>query len=124
MSLTTYKIIHLIGIFLVLSGIGGIWALMASRAAQSSPTLRRLLMTGHGLAMVLILIGGFGMLARLGIHGGWPAWIWIKLGIWLLVAVWPVVLRRIGSPAPVLFYLAPLLATIAAWAAVFHIGAG
>jgi len=74
--------------------------------------------------MFLILLAGFGMLARLGISGSWPLWIWIKIGIWLLLGALPVLLRRSDKPSSALLYLAPVLAAIAAWAALFHIGQG
>ena len=55
-----------------------------------------------GIASLLILIGGMGLIIRaLGLtHGSgepWPWWIKIKLGIWLVIAVAsPVLYKRIS----------------------------
>lgn len=38
----------------------------------------------HGIGMMLMLIAGFGAMARLGyMSGAWPWWIYVKLVIWL-----------------------------------------
>ena len=124
LSHTTYKVIHLLGVLLLLCGIGGVWALAAAATEQTRRSARKLLMASHGVAMILILVAGFGMMARLSISGAWPLWIWIKVGIWLLLGALPVLLKRFASPVAALFFLAPILGAIAAWAALFHIGQG
>jgi len=44
---------------------------------------RKLLFTFHGLGMFLSLLGGFGLMARLGLaHSSFPLWIKLKLVIW------------------------------------------
>ena len=40
-----------------------------------------------GSAMFLIILGGFGMLARLEIHGGFPGWIYAKLALWVVATL-------------------------------------
>jgi hypothetical protein len=39
-------------------------------------------MITHGLGLLLVLVAGFGMLAKLGIHGV-PTWAALKLIIWV-----------------------------------------
>ena len=77
-----YKMIHLLGIFLLFIGISGLLF-----ANANSPTLkiklRILALVTHGLGLLLIITGGFGMAARLGLTQGLPGWIYAKLGIWL-----------------------------------------
>ena len=122
LSHATYKVIHLLGIFLLFSGMGGLWAVAASSSESFRTTTRRLAIAAHGAAMLLILIAGFGMMARLGISHSWPLWIWIKLVIWVLLAGYPVLLKRQQKPSGFLFFLAPVLGAIAAYAALFHLG--
>ena len=96
---------------------------MAAASAQTTRNAaRRVLMATHGIALVLILVAGFGMLARLGIVGAWPPWVWIKLVLWILLGALPWILKRTQRAPGLLFYLAPLLGLIAAYAALFRIG--
>jgi len=124
LSHPTYKVIHLLAIFLLVCGLGGLWAMAAAATDETRSAARKLILATHGIAMFLILLAGFGMLARLGITGSWPLWIWIKIGVWVLLGALPVLFRRADKPAGALLFLTPLLAAIAAWAAVFHIGQG
>lgn len=119
LSHATYKVIHLLGIFLLFSGLGGLWSIAGDSGDQRS---RRLFLAIHGVAMTLILVAGFGMMARLQISHSWPLWIWIKAIIWVLLAGLPIILKRLQSPPKLLFFLAPILGTIAAYAALFHLG--
>lgn len=121
-SHTAYKVVHLLGIFLLVCGIGGLWAMAAAATEESRRAARKLVLATHGTAMFLILLAGFGMLARLGISGSWPLWVWIKIVIWLALGALPVFLRKADRPSGLLFFVTPVLAAIAAWAALFHIG--
>lgn len=94
----------------------------AAATDESRRAARKLVLATHGAAMFLILLAGFGMLARLGISGSWPLWVWIKIVIWLALGALPVLLRKSDRPNGLLFFVTPVLAAIAAWAALFHIG--
>ena len=124
LSHSVYKVVHLLGILLLIGGLGGLWAMAAAATEESRRAARKLVLATHGVAMFLILLAGFGMLARLGISGSWPLWVWIKVVIWVLLGALPVLLRRPDRPQPALFFLFPILGAIAAWAAIFHIGQG
>ena len=121
-SHATYKVIHLLGIFLLFSGMGGLWAVAVSSSETFRTSIRRLAIAAHGAAMLLILVAGFGMMARLQISHSWPLWIWIKVVIWVLLAGYPVLLKRQQKPSGILFFLAPVLGAVAAYAALFHLG--
>jgi len=122
LSYEIYKLLHVTAIFLMLSAVAGAWALKAASDSQNYPKIRKLLMMIHGIAMFLILVGGFGTLARLGIATPWPSWIWIKLVIWIALGGLPVLLSKSSRVSKALFFLAPVLAAIAAWAAINKIG--
>ena len=107
LSYETYKLLHVAAIFLMLSGVGGVWALKAASDGQNYPKIRKLLMMIHGIAMFLILIGGFGTLARLGIATPWPAWIWIKVVIWIALGGLPVLLSKSSRVTKALLFLGP-----------------
>ena len=48
----------------------------------------------------------------------------IMIGLWILLAGFPVLLKRQQRPSVGLYFLAPILGAIAAYAALFHIGQG
>jgi hypothetical protein len=83
-DLNTYKLIHLIGLMLLFFGLGGV--LVSSYAQFTLPKKARMLaMMSHGLGLLFLLVGGFGMLARLGLAREMPSWIYSKLLIWLIM---------------------------------------
>jgi hypothetical protein len=76
-----YRAIHFLGIF----GLVVVLAVALARTPLVAPDpWRKRLARLHGGALFLILLGGFGMLARLGVdHGAiFPGWVWVKLAIW------------------------------------------
>jgi hypothetical protein len=83
-SYTVYKLVHLFGMFMVFSVLGGIALHALNGGTKQDNVGRKLVAALHGTALFLILLGGFGMLARLGIvQGGLPGWIYAKLAIWV-----------------------------------------
>ena len=83
-SYSVYKIVHLTGVFMVIMALGGIAATAIAGGGKTSSWRKPMAIT-HGAGMLISLIGGFGLLARLGIvHGMLPGWVFAKLGIWLV----------------------------------------
>lgn len=123
-SYTVYKTVHYLGIFLLLmvlsAGLARAAALPRATEGPAEDPWRRRLVAGHGLALFLVLLGGFGMLARLGITEGLglPGWIWAKLGIWGALGA-AVAFRRSHRLAPAALALGPLLALLAGWVALY-----
>lgn len=88
LSYQTYKMMHYLGFMLLFFGIGAILIpAIAGFKLQGKPRRASYLM--HGFGMFFILLGGFGMLARLQL-GGIPPWIQVKLAVWfsLGIAIW------------------------------------
>jgi len=79
LSYTTYKIIHLLAIISLFLSIGALLTLPENKKKKN-------IMILHGLATLVLLVSGFGLIARLNLHS-FPMWIYIKLAIWLLLAV-------------------------------------
>jgi hypothetical protein len=116
-----YKIMHLIGLTLLLLGLGGILAAFAS--TQSVPKkVKGLCFGAHGLGLLLMLVGGFGMAARLGLVSGLPGWIYAKLAIWLILAGMISAAKRKADKAPALILVFTLLVGAAAWFAIYKPG--
>ncbi len=118
MSYAAYKVIHILGVLFVFTSLGAL--MLASRAAVERGD-RKLAGLTHGIALILVLIAGFGTAAKLGLPnpGAWPLWLWIKVAVWLVLGGIIVLIRRAPQLTTLLWWLLPLLGGIAAWAAIF-----
>ncbi|MCE2802893.1 MAG: hypothetical protein LW836_05120 [Gemmatimonadetes bacterium] len=116
-----YKVLHVLGIALTLVALGGmtVHALNGGRKAEN--VARRLLIGMHGTGVLFILVGGFGLLARIGFaHGsGFPFWLWVKIGLWTLFAVIAAIPYRKPESGRALLLALPVLAMAAAAMAVY-----
>lgn len=119
-SYSVYRLVHLFGIILLFVVLGGL-SYGAARPGTTGAAPRRLATILHGVALFIVLLGGFGLMARLGIvHGlAWPGWVWAKLAVWLLAGAAVMVPKRKPEWALGLFVLLPILGGLAAWLAIF-----
>lgn len=116
-SYVTYKIIHYVGIFTMVSALA---AFLAQTASSGTPLVRvpwaKRLVIAHGVGLFLILLGGFGMLARLDIThqlGLLPGWIWAKLALWTVLGAAVTVAKRRPEWTGALLVVTPVLAFLA-----------
>ena len=82
--LLVYKNLHLLGVLMIFVALGGL-ILQQIQATTREQIWRKPVAITHGIGMVLALVGGFGMLARLGIFWPWPGWVLGKIIIWLVL---------------------------------------
>ena len=113
MSYSFYKVLHLSGIFLIMLSFGGIYI----NSIQSDK--KKWLLAFNGIGLLLALVGGFGLLARLELIRAWPTWVWIKLAIWVIFAILPSISMRKKIPAKVMTLLTLAIAVAAAYFAQF-----
>lgn len=84
MSLPFYHHLHILGLVCVFIGFGALLSQESSRTA----------MKWHGIGLLISLVSGFGMLAKMGIFKAMPGWVWIKIALWLVLGFLPVLARR------------------------------
>lgn len=114
-----YKLIHLFGIFIVLVSLGGLAFYTANGGTKANNQYRKLIGILHGVGLFLILLAGFGMLARLGItHGGFPGWVWVKILLWVVMGGLIAFAGRKQNYAKIVFFLLPILALVSAFVAI------
>lgn len=104
MSYEFYKIIHFIGIALVLTGLAGMLTVKMSGAALEGST-KRLVFLGHGVGLLFVLVSGFGLLARLNMAQSMPGWVYGKIAIWLILGGIAALLKRKGHIGTPLYFL-------------------
>ena len=122
LSYSAWKVVHVVGLALTLLALGGasVLASVADPRAPGAPSAARKLAAAlHGTGMTLLLVAGFGLLARLGMARDIPAWAWGKVGVWVVVAALLMVpYRRPALARPVLFLVAVLVA-LGTWLAIY-----
>ena len=85
MSIFLYKVIHLLGLIFLFLGLAS--ALMPADTPQRKLGLRL-----HGIGLFLLLLGGFGLLAKMKLAFAW--WIWAKLILWFGFGAMPLIGKR------------------------------
>ena len=120
MPYPVYKLLHFLGIFMVLTVLAAASMHVLRGGTRADNPYRKALGTAHGVGAFLILLGGFGMLARLGImHGGLPLWAYLKLAIWVALSGAIAVVYRGPGLARALLLAVPLLALLAGAIALY-----
>jgi hypothetical protein len=110
MSYESYKVIHLAAIFVFLSSASVL--LLARPAGKTWKMIT-------GLASFVILVAGFGLVARV-TGGALPGWVIAKIVIWLVVTgLGHLVAKRFPAQAAKAYWLTLVLACTAAYLAVF-----
>jgi len=122
MSILFYKSIHILGIALLLVALGGLCGSLMAGVDPNTNRARKTIGITHGIALLLILISGFGMIAKLGTVEGyspWGGWFWVKLLIWIFLGGVTVLLRRSLNLAKPFWFIIPLLVFLAAYMALY-----
>ncbi|MGH1344765.1 MAG: hypothetical protein ACRBN8_24610 [Nannocystales bacterium] len=114
-----YKVLHLLAILVLFTAMGGL-AMVTLRGGTDAElkAARKPLIILHGVALLVIFVAGFGLMAKLGMmQSGWPKWIFGKLAVWLLLGGAAALLKR---PMGTAWYLVlPVIGGIGAWLAVY-----
>lgn len=116
----TYKVIHIFGILLLIFSLGGLCLYSIHGRTREPNQGRKLVAITHGIGLLIVLVGGFGLLARLGIsHGSsWPIWVWVKFGIWILFGGMTMLISTKPGLAKPLWLGIPILGAIAGYLAI------
>ena len=114
MSYLTYRLIHLLGIFTLITAVAAAGTLGLKPREEGDAPRYGAIMIAHACALLFIIVAGFGMLARAGLlREGLPNWVYIKLLIWVMLAAALSVSRRGPSYARLVLVVLPILALMA-----------
>ncbi len=107
MDYATYKIIHLTGIAALVLGIGGMMA--------GGPN-RKMFSILQGIGLLVMLVSGFGLLAKL--HLGFPHFAIAKVVLWVVIGMTPLLLRKLRVPIVAGMLIVVTLVGVMAWLGV------
>ena len=114
MSYEFYKVLHLIGLVTLFASLGALTVIPADR--------RKPFMGLHGTATVIMLVAGFGLIAKLGLVQNMGAWLYGKMVIWLVLGAMPVGLRKKPEMAFSILLMSLVLGAISAMLAIYKPG--
>ncbi len=109
-----YKLIHYAGIFTLLFALGSLFTKYNKAAV-----------IGHGIALLLLILGGFGMQAKyksvyVGQFGAtWPNWLIAKIVIWVIFGAMVALAKKKKIQGPAAWIVCIGLALAAAYLAKF-----
>ena len=109
MDYTFYKIAHLIGISVLALGVGGMMA-----GGEKRKTFAML----QGIGLLVMLVTGFGLLAKLKFTPYVPPFAIVKIVLWLVIGMLPMIFRKLKTPLPVCILISLTLVGILAWLGV------
>ena len=99
MSVSFYKFVHLLGIFMTLIALGGVAFHALSGGNKENFISRKKAGALHGIGLVLVLIAGFGLMARMQLRFSENLWLWGKLIVWLTLGAYPVFFYKKSAKA-------------------------
>lgn len=117
MSFEFYKLVHITGMLMLFCGLAGLVG-MKLNGVELNPRGRRLFFLFHGLGLLALIVAGFGMLARMGLMGQLPNWVYAKLAIWLVLGGGVALAKRRGQVGGPLLILFVGLGLTAGWLAI------
>jgi hypothetical protein len=118
MSYEFYKVLHILGLSLVVLSLGGIIHHVINGGTKQSDAFRKGTMITHGVGLLLLVVAGFGMLAKLGIYSP-PAWVIAKIGIWLALGAFVAIAYKKAALAKKFWVAVPVLVVVSAFLAIY-----
>jgi len=112
MSHTFYYFIHFAGVICLFLGMGAILGM-----GEDLKHINKFVGMFHGIGLLLLLVGGFGLVARL--QTGFPVWLIIKIGLWLCLSMIMILAKRKICTPKATAILAMILGLVAVAMCVF-----
>lgn len=118
-SYELFQTLHILGIALLFMALGALAFHGIAGGTRETNPVRGLVAATHGVGLLLLVIAGFGML-HFKYGGAMPGWVHPKLLAWILLAAAPVLVSRKPGTGRLLWFVAPLLALLAAHFGLHH----
>lgn len=112
-----YKVLHLSGVFLVLLSLGSLIVMAA--VGDRTMKWKGLFSALNGIGLLLIVVAGFGLLARLGVSWPWQGWVFLKMMVWLFFGASLTMVDRLRERALLLWWIALAAVIFSAYLGVF-----
>ena len=105
-----YSLLHITGILLVFIGYGSLIGLALSKVENTK--VKKLGAITSGIGLTLLLVAGFGLIAKMG-YSYTSTWLIVKMIIWLILGSIVAFINRKPEWAKLLWWITLLLGFIA-----------
>ncbi len=110
-----YKVLHYTGLIITFTSLSGyIFYVMQDKTNAKKKFFSIL----HGIGLLILLVSGFGLAARLGFMSQLPVWVYIKIALWLVVGAALTMIKRQVMGPMALYAFVVVLGVLAAVTAV------
>ena len=82
---SVYKVVHIGAALMIFASVGGVATHVANQGGDKSHRWRKPLSITHGIGLLLSLVAGFGLHAKMAPELKWGGWIFAKIAIWLVL---------------------------------------
>ncbi|MDH3744057.1 MAG: hypothetical protein OES47_03025 [Acidobacteriota bacterium] len=117
MSLLFYKVLHILAILFLFTVGGGVALYAANGGSKEGNKASGLISALHGLGLLVALVSGFGMWAKLGV--AFSGWLAAKITLWFVIGLLVLLPYRKPEWSKPLLVLLPILGAIAAYLALY-----
>jgi len=111
-----YRVLHLSGILLLFLSLGAF--IMKELTDPDNKRFQRFLFMNHGIALIIILVAGFGKLAA-NMSQMASGWVLVKMVVWLVMATVVMLIHKVPKLRLPMFYVVWGFGILAAYMAVF-----
>ena len=112
MSYEFYKVLHIVGAVIVFLALGSQFMV-----ASGNDAAKKLASIHHGVGLLIMLVAGFGLIAKLQV--GFPGWVLVKIVLWVILGGMLTLARRMSNLATLWWYATIAVALIATVLAVY-----
>jgi NADH:ubiquinone oxidoreductase subunit 6 (subunit J) len=112
-----YKVIHLLGIMMLFLSFGAMLNHAINGGTKETNRWGKAAAMTHGIGLLLALIGGFGLLAKLHLFWPMPGWAMLKILIWFILGGIISMIYKKPSSGKALWIVTLVLGLLAAYLA-------
>lgn len=98
MSYSFYSFLHILSVLVVGMSLAITAVHISNGGTKQNLKNRKLLSIAHGVSLLILLVAGFGLMARAGFQFSSSHWIHVKLLCWLLLGAYPLYLYKKWIP--------------------------
>jgi len=119
MSYNFYLFFHILGLIIVFASLGGVVSPFWEGGNKENLKIRKPLSRFHGIALLIVFVSGFGLMARGGFSFTSSYWVYVKLLVWLTLGAFPVLIYKKVIPAKFGIVALTVIGTIAIYTVIF-----